>query len=314
MENQHNSQGTWFFIVNPISGGGKGITNWPNFKQGLENAGIDFQFAITEWRMHAKELAIQAIEQGIRHLVAVGGDGTANEVVNGIMEQKSWSSTDITFTILPVGTGNDWIKQHQIPKDFSQWLQYFKSGKTSYQDVGWLTYRNSGNGKKRYFINVAGMAYDAYVAKKAEALGTRISNKFFYLLLVFRCLFEFRLPLVKVKFDKEELTRYLYTVNVGVCRYSGGGFQLVPHAVPDDGKLAMTIARRLTKLEVLLITPLFYSGKIAWHPAITLHDVENIHVESQDGQMLLVEADGEFLGEAPTQFGVIKKVLKIMVP
>jgi diacylglycerol kinase family enzyme len=287
---------------------------WPYFEQQLKDAGISFDFIMTERRLHAKELAIDAIGKGYRQLVAVGGDGTANEVVNGIMEQVVCPSTEVTFTLLPVGTGNDWIKQYGIPREFAQWLQFFKVGNLAHQDVGWVSYQNEGKATKRFFINVAGLAYDAFVAKKAEAQGNRISNKFFYLLLVFRSLFQYKLPLVKVQFDGESLTRHLYTINIGICRYSGGGFQLVPHAVPDDGKLAMMLARRITKLEVLLLTPLFYSGKINWHPAISLHDVENISIESADGQTVLVEADGEFLGESPAQLGILKKALKIYTP
>lgn len=305
---------SWFFIVNPISGGGKGFANWPSYESTLRSNGINFEFALTKGRLHAMELAARAIENGCRHIVAVGGDGTANEVVNGIMKQRACPPEEVTFALLPIGTGNDLIKQHRIPKDFQRWLDYFKNGKTTLQDVGWLSYFRDGNFTKRFFINVAGVAYDAFVAKKAEAAGARISNKFFYLLLIFRCLFQYRLPLVHVRFDDQELTQRLYTVNVGICKYSGGGFQLVPHAIPNDGKLAMMIARKLTKLEVMLLTPLFYTGKINWHPAISFHTVEKITVESKDGQSVLVEADGEFLGEAPVEFGVIKRTLRILVP
>ena len=297
-----------------MGGGGTVRKRWPEIEAQLRTAGLAFDAVFTERRFHAAELAEQSITEGCRHLVAVGGDGTAHEVVNGIMRQTTCPPEEVTFTLLPVGTGNDWVKTHRIPKSIPQWVAFFQAGKTTFQDVGWLTYQENGTEQKRFFINVAGMSYDAYVAKRAEAYKTQLSSTFFYLLLIFRCLFEFRVPRLRVVFDGKTVEERLYTINIGICRYSGGGLQLVPHAIPDDGKLALTLAGHISKLGVLLITPFFYSGKIGWHPKVSMFQAEEISVETADNQPVLVEADGEFLGEGPVRVGVLQKALKVLVP
>ena len=311
-QQNENTSKKWRFIVNPMAGGGTVRRRWPEIETQLRTAGINFDAVFTEGKYHAAALAEQAIAEGTYYLVAVGGDGTAHEVVNGIMRQTTCPTEEVTFTLLPVGTGNDWIKTYRIPKDSRKWVAYFQKSASTMQDIGWLTYHENGQEKKRFFINVAGMSYDAYVARRSEAYKTQVSSTLFYLFLIFRCLFEFRVPRIRVKFDKRVIEKRLYTINIGICRYSGGGLQLVPHAIPDDGKLALTLAGHISKLGVLLVTPLFYLGKIGWHPKVSLFQAEEILVESADNQPVLVEADGEFLGEGPVRVGILKHQLKIL--
>lgn len=310
-EQSKNSAVHWRFIVNPVGGGGAVRKRWPDIEAQLRAAGIAFDAVFTERKMHAAELAEAAIAEGRRHLVAVGGDGTAHEVANGILRQTTCPSEEVTFTLMPVGTGNDWVKTHRIPKNSSQWVEFLKKGKPTFQDVGWLTYQDGGSEQKRYFINVAGLSYDAYVARRSEAYKMQLSSTIFYLLLIFRCLFEYRVPLHRVVFDGNTVEKPLYTINLGICRYSGGGLQLVPHAIPDDGLLALTLAGHISKLGVLLVTPLFYLGKIGWHPKVSMYQVTDVLVETADHQPVLLEADGEFLGEGPVRAGILKGRLKM---
>ncbi len=309
-----NSAKKWRFIVNPMGGGGAVAKRWPEIEAQLRAAAIDFDTVFTQRKMHAAELAGLAIAEGHQNLVAVGGDGTAHEVANGILHQTTCPPNDVTFTLLPVGTGNDWVKTHRIPTNAKNWIDFLQTGKIAYQDAGWLSYQLNGEAQKRFFINVAGLSYDAYVVKRSEAFKDRLSSKIFYLLLIFRCLFEFKIPRIRVVFDGKTVEKPLYTINLGICRYSGGGMQLVPHALPDDGKLALTLAGRISKLGVLLVTPLFYWGKIGWHPKVSMSQVEEVLVESADNQPVQVEADGEFLGEGPVRAGILPRALKILVP
>jgi diacylglycerol kinase (ATP) len=311
-QQNENTGKKWRFIVNPVAGGGTVRHRWPEIAAALHGAGIQFDAVFTEGKYHAATLAEQSIAEGCRYLVAVGGDGTAHEVVNGILRQTACPSEEVTFTLLPVGTGNDWIKTHRIPKSLKKWIFFLQNGKTTYQDVGWLTFWADGVEQHRHFINVAGLSYDAYVAHRAEAYKTQVSSTIFYLFLIFRCLFEYQVPRLRVSFNGQTVEKELYTINIGICRYSGGGLQLVPHAVPDDGLLALTLAGHISKLGVLLITPFFYSGNIGWHPKVTMCQTEEVLVESADGQPVLVEADGEFLGEGPVRVGVLKQRLKLL--
>lgn len=280
----------------------------------LTEADVTFDTVFTKRASHAPELAEQAIAEGIRHLVAVGGDGTAHEVANGILSQQHCPSEEVTFTLLPIGTGNDWVKTHRIPKNFQTWLSYFLEGKTAFQDVGSLRYRNDQRDSQRFFINVAGLSYDGYVVKQSAEQSMKHSSSLFYLWAMTRWLFGFKIPPAHIFFDGKKVDGKFYTINIGICRYSGGGMQLVPQALPDDGLLALTYAGKISKLEVLLISPIFYLGKIGWHPKVSTFQVENVKVVAASDMPVYLEADGEYLGEAPVEVEILKKKLKIVVP
>jgi diacylglycerol kinase family enzyme len=306
--------GRWIFIVNPVAGNGSARRLWPSIETALRQAGFPLEVAYTQAKLDAKEIAMRAIREGIRKIAAVGGDGTANEVVNGIFMQTECPTREIVFTVLPIGTGNDWIKTHGIPKGFSKWLAFFKGKNTRFHDVGWLTFMQGGIQQKRYFINVAGLSYDGFVARESEQYKSWTSNALLYLFLIFRCLFRFVIPRTKVVAGDLSFSDYFYTINIGICRYSGGGLQLVPQANPFEGKLALTLIRRVSKPGVLLAMPLFYLGKIGLHPATSLHRVSELSIAPLDEQPVLLEADGEFLGEAPVAAGILPQSLQVLVP
>ena len=306
---------TWYTIVNPVSGNGAVRKRWPQIEAELRKAGILFEVAFTRYRGHATELARAAVESGWRHILAVGGDGTNNESVNGILQQQAVPASDVCYALLPVGTGNDWVRTLGIPKKFPQWLEMFQNGHTSLQDVGVAEYHKEGAPEQRYFVNVAGMSFDAYVAKFMDENRGLINGRFSYLLALVRCLAKYKLPPTRIHAEGFMVEDFCYTVNAGIGRYSGGGMQLVPHAVSDDGLLALTVAKRVTKLGVLFATPLFYNGKIARHPKIETHSARNIRVEAMNvDRPVGLEVDGEFLGYAPVSFSLVEKALRVLGP
>ena len=314
MQKSNHNTIKWYFIVNPAAGGGKVSKHWAVIKAALINEGISFEACFSEKKMHAEELTLQAIFNGFRHIVAVGGDGTAHEIINGIFNQTVCPATEITFCLLPIGTGNDWIKTHRIPKKFREWLICFKRGKTSFQDIGFIIFPKKGENNKCYFMNVAGFSYDGYVAQKAQGLKAAFLNSLFYLEMTARCLFTYKVPDLAVLFNGQKKEGKLLTVNIGICRYSGGGMQLVPHAKPNDGHLALTVAGNINPFVVLLVTPLFYLGKIGWHPKVHFFETKNVVVNPLGNVPVWVEADGEFLGQAPAEIGILPNALKIIVP
>jgi len=159
---------------------------------------------------------------------------------------------------------------------------------------------------------VAGMSYDAICVKASEDRGIFTSNKIMYLYLLFSCLRDFVAPRGRVFFDGKTDEDNYYLVNVGVCRYSGGGMQLVPHAIHDDGQFALTLARNLSKSEVIRITPSLYTGKAGEHPKVDLHYAKSIRVEADKNEPILLEVDGEFLGGTPAEFTLLEKALRVI--
>jgi YegS/Rv2252/BmrU family lipid kinase len=305
---------TWFVIVNPAGGNGAVKVRWAFIEAALKQSGLPLEIVFTEAPGHATTLAREAIEKGFRHLVAVGGDGTGNETVNGILQQEVVDSQTVTFALMPVGTGNDWVRFWKVPKQTEAWLDMLKAGKTAFQDVGVARFMKDGKEGLRYFINVAGMAYDAFVVKYSEQRKYLLKNRFFYLWLVFTCLWKYRLSRARVAFDGQVVEDLFYTINAGILPYSGGGMQLVPQAVPDDGLLALTFARKLSKLGVILNTWRFYNGSIGEHPLISTLSAKTVKITSLDDEPIYLEADGEWLGQTPVEFSILPNALKIVIP
>ncbi len=301
-------------IVNPAAGKRCVDEKWDTIRSLLEEHNFEYEAFFTKAKGDAIQLTKAAIKKGYRKIIGVGGDGTNNEIINGILEQKMIPTQDIQYTLLPFGTGNDWIKTHKIPKSIAEWIPQIKNGKVVQQDIGLVNYHENNQAKSRYFCNVAGLAYDGFIAMVSEKYKKRISNKIFYLFLIFRCLFQYSLKRARISFNNEVIEDYFYTINAGICRYSGGGMQIVPHAKPNDGLFALTLATSMSKFDVIKATPLFYNGKVGTHPKVTTSQTNKIKIESLEEEETLLEVDGEFLGETPVEFSIIRNALTVIVP
>ena len=157
---------SWFVIANPISGNKKISDTWKEIEQLLNEKNIDFSYAFTAYSKHEIELVQNAIQKGYRKIISVGGDGTLHHVVNGIMTQRYVKTSDITVGVIPLGTGNDWIKTYNIPNNIKLAIDLIYQRKTILQDIGYLELTNT----TAYFNNVAGIGYDGYVVNKLNKL------------------------------------------------------------------------------------------------------------------------------------------------
>lgn len=299
----------WYVIANPAAQRGAMGRSWPAIERIFHELELPFTVRFTEYRGHAMQLAAEAVLAGAEKMMAIGGDGTNHEVVHGLFTQQHRPPIQLTYALLPFGTGNDWARQYQLPFDPRARLQRLVQPETVVQDIGLVEYTLDGGTHRRYFVNVAGMAYDGFISWKL--LKNPARNKTSYLLAVGRYLLEYVPSKARIVFNGRNVEDEFYTINVGLCRYSGGGMQLVPHAVPDDGLLALTFARKLPKLEVLLQSGRFYKGTLLEHPRIEGYQTGCVRVEAADGEPCLVEADGEFLGHTPVEFSIIPAALKL---
>ena len=301
----------WHIIANPAAGVGSVGRRWPQIEQLLQEMGFSYSVYFTERRGHASRLAEDIILKGGRYLLGIGGDGTNHEIANGILGQSFAPSAEICYALLPVGTGNDWARQYGIPDDPRKRLERLKNLHTVLQDAGIAAYFKDGKPEKRYFVNVAGMAYDGFIGKKLTERPAQ--NRLHYLLMVAQYLMQYTLTGAKITFDGQSVEDDFYTINIGICRYSGGGMQLVPHAVPDDGLFALTYAGRMSKMEVMLQTTRFYNGTLLQYPKVGSAQARSVKVEQTGAAPTLLEADGEFLGETPVVFTLLEKALKIVL-
>ncbi|MBR5133259.1 MAG: acylglycerol kinase family protein, partial [Alistipes sp.] len=153
----------WFVVVNPISGSGKGLDDFPLISKLLRDNGIRSESVFTEHKCHAAELTVSAINSGYRHIIVIGGDGTLHEVINGLFIQQSVEPSEVTIAVIAVGTGNDWIRMFGIPTRYSEAIRAIKEGYTFLQDVAAVEYEESRYRQVRYAANVAGVGFDAAV-------------------------------------------------------------------------------------------------------------------------------------------------------
>lgn len=305
----------WLIIYNPVSGGGKAKKDKARILKILEDYHIRYQIAVTEEVGHAEKLTRTAIENGQLKIMGIGGDGTVNEIINGIFGQDKVKSTDVAFSFIPVGTGNDWIRTIGIPADYAGAAKTIKTGNYFYQDVGVVTYYDDGVQKKRYFVNIAGMGYDAVVASAAnrKRKGGRKMGKSTYLIQLFKCLMGYKMTKVTVSIDggKETITDSMFSLNVGICKYNGNGMMQVPHAIPDDGIMDLTLFHKVTKMQVMQNTKNLYDGSFVSKDFVSTHSAsQSIRIDSEPP--VLLETDGESMGYSPFEFTLIHRGLKLI--
>lgn len=305
----------WYIIANPAAGKGLLQQQWPLYERRLQENGVAYTIQFTRHPGHGARLVQDAILKGHRRIIGMGGDGSHHDILNGILSQTEVPSQEVWYAPFPAGSGNDWARTWDIPHDPQQRIARLLQPQVRLQDAGKISLLTpEGTPTERWFINVAGMAYDAEVVRRMLEDGISSGNRFRYILAVARYLMEYEPVKATVIADgNEPHTNYFYTINAGICRYSGGGMQIVPHAVPDDGLLAVTLAQKMPKWEVLAQTPRFYNGSLLKHPKVAGHQNQNLTVLPADDRPVWVEADGEFLGKCPAVFTLLEKAISVVL-
>ncbi|NCA74772.1 MAG: diacylglycerol kinase family lipid kinase [Alphaproteobacteria bacterium] len=311
-ENTPAVNSEWMMIVNPNAGVKRGLRDWPRIIRNLQEEQVGFDHILTTKRGDATEFAARAVENGYRNIAVIGGDGTLNEVLNGLFLQKTTPVSDITLAMIPVGTGNDWCRMFQIPFDYVHAIQILKRKKTRLQDVGIVRYYHHETQENRFFMNIAGMGYDALVAKKTNLLKEKgKGGPLTYLYFVFAGLFQYQFMEAVIEVDgKTAFKGEIFSMNVGICKYNGGGMKQVPYAIPDDGLLDVTLIKKASKWLVVKYARKLFDGSLVDLPIVETFRGENIRIRST-GKIFL-ETDGESLGNSPFTFEILPRCLKIV--
>ncbi|GAB1404651.1 diacylglycerol kinase family lipid kinase [Lentimicrobium sp.] len=241
----------------------------------------------------------------------MSGDGTLNEVVNGIFTQKKYATTEITLAMIPVGTGNDWGRSFNIPGSYKKAIDLIARENTFVQDVGKVKYQNSHLVKQRHFINMAGLGFDAMVAKRTNKVKREgRSGPFSYLISLFSSLINYNHKKVKVTMDEAVLNADVFTMSVAICKFNGGGMMQAPNAVPDDGLLDITVITRLSRLLVIRNVRKLYDGSFLKLPQVKTFRSAKVEIESNPPMYL--ETDGESLGHTPVSFEIIPLAIQVI--
>jgi YegS/Rv2252/BmrU family lipid kinase len=301
----------WFAIVNPNAGNGKGRKDWNRIADILKKNGIRFKVKPTERKGHATELTRELIAGGFRKIISIGGDGTLNEIINGIFTQDHCPTTEITLGLIPVGTGNDWGRMFGIPLVYEGAVQVIKEGKLMLHDVGVISYYIGEEKVKGYFINIAGLGFESIVVRKTNKQKDKgMSNKAIYFYNLLSSLLTYRHTLADITIDGKTGREKIFSINVGNGRYCGGGMRQTPDALPDDGLLDITVIKEISKIEIIKSLKILYDGTILSHPKVDGYRSNNLKVSSDS--LLYLEADGESLGHTPVEFGIIPSAVNIV--
>jgi len=296
-------------IVNPAAGAFSTRRKWPIISRLLNAIGIPFDFEYTEGVGHAIELARLAASDGYRYLVAVGGDGTVNEVANGILNSTNASTT--AMGIVSTGTGSDFIRSVGISRDYTAACSALNSPRRLSIDVGVVEYQRQGQTLKRYFINTAGVGFDAAAVRETERLPKYFGGTIPYLAGVLRALLTYKNKPVVIRVGDEVESYRVLDVAVANGGYLGGGMHIAPEAELGDSLLDVVIIGDIGKLEFLKEFPKVYKGTHINHPKVTMKKGTDITIESPEP--MLVYADGESLGECPASFRVVPGALSLVV-
>jgi len=301
----------WLIIVNPNAGHGKGKKDWVRIATLLKLYSVEFEPRFTLRRRHAIELTREGIAEGYRKILAVGGDGTMNEVVNGVFTQSVCPTTDINLGMITVGTGNDWGKMFGIPTDYEVAGKIISECRTRLQDTGIVTYFHGIIKESRYFINIAGLGFDAVVVKRTNLQKDKgHKGKALYMMNLLSSLIFYRHTVTSVAIDGNNIQDDVFTISIGIGRFSGGGMRQTPNAIPDDGLFDITIIRKIRKGDVIMSLKMLYDGTILNHPKISGYTGKEILIDSDP--LIHLEADGESLGHSPIEFRILPKSVHIV--
>jgi len=276
-------------ILNPAAGRGHGARVEPELRQCLTAQGIRFDLERTKGPWHAAELAQRAAEDGFGTIVSAGGDGTANEVINGLMA-ASENGAKRRMGVLPAGSGSDFASGVGLPLDLEEACRHLTCAGGRTIDLGRVTVPGK---EPRYFGNVVGIGFDGAVLMETLKI-RRLRGLPLYLLAVLKTIFlNFSTPSVTVKYDAETMDLIATLVSIANGPREGGGFMIAPDAHPDDGMFDLCIAREVSRLTMLRLLPHFLRGTHTELDPVTMARAAVVEVSSPDG--LVAHVDGEVL-------------------
>ena len=305
-----------YFIVNPQAKNGFGIKTWHKVEAELSKNQIPYQVYFSEHAGHAMELAMTIGQNGSSEkivVIAVGGDGTLHEVINGVIKYPN-----IEVGLIPAGSGNDFCRGFSIPSDPINALESIIGLKYRHSrqiDIGMMT--NASN-EEIYFVNNMGAGFDALVAKGAnqsrlKAWFNRISlGKLVYVAILVKKLITFRCTSVDINVDGD-VSRFnkVWFVTVSNQPFFGGGMKISPDASPFDGELNITVVHNLSKLKLLAVFISVFWGGHTKFKEVKILKGKSLTINSSEP--MLIHCDGEIYGYTPVVVKVADNALPVLV-
>jgi diacylglycerol kinase (ATP) len=293
-------------ILNPKSGSGKSAarTHLPQNVEVLE----------TKHAGHAIELTRGALRKGARTIVAIGGDGTINEVINGFFDGTELVADDAVLAIIPHGTGSDLRRTIKLPADEKDAADLIGHGTPRPVDVARVQYTTmDGKVATRYSINLTSFGMGGAVAARASRSFKGLGGQVSFLLATLTTALQYRGKEVRLQLDdRDTIDAVVLNVAVGNGQFHGGGMWVCPGASLTDGLLDVTVIRAMSLPRLVVSLPMLYNGSIYRHPKVTSHPAKRIVATASE--TTLIEIDGEPLGRLPIEITVVPAALRILMP
>lgn len=302
-----------FVVVNPAAGGGRAGKYWPKISRELADAIGPFASALTTKSGEAATLVRDAIKQGAKTVIAVGGDGTINEAINGMCVSGSAPPKDAAFGFLMIGTGGDFRRSFDLPRSVSASITRLKAGREQTIDLGRLVYTNPGGASAtRWFNNIASFGFSGEVVRAVNAArySKLLGGKFSFLWNSFLELRKYQGCKVDITIDGKTIPEEICTVAVCNGRFFGGGMMMAPNAALDDGAFDVVVVRQNPPLTIFDMR-LLYSGAHLNHPNVSVYRGKKIEAKPVSNAPVYLDVEGEAPGSLPATFEVVPNALRI---
>jgi diacylglycerol kinase (ATP) len=298
------------FVVNPASGNGAAGRAWPGIAERADAYGLAGDVLFTARPGDAAALAEQAAGDGARLVVAVGGDGTVNEIVNGLLRG---GGNGPELAVLPRGTGDDFARTFRIPSKVEAALEVAAGSSIRTIDLGRARFLGAdGRETERYFANFAGAGISGAIARRGAATSRRLGAKAAYVWATVTVFARWTSVPMRIGLDEEIREGPMYEVIVANGVYAAGGMKIAPEASPDDGRFDAVLIGDVSKVDFVTTFPKIYRGTHGAHPKVDIVRARAVTVDADDP--LPVVLDGEQPGTTPVRFEVVPAALRLRVP
>jgi diacylglycerol kinase (ATP) len=304
-----------YIIFNPIAGAGKSAATIDPLKRYLKNIrGVNYEIVKTHSRGHAIKIAREIERNKSNIIVVVGGDGTINEVVNGLLQERNSSSEPVIFGVVNTGSGAGFAQSLGLPDDIETQLNIIIGGKYTNLDAGVVTYTNNeGQLQDRFFISECQIGFGGHIVSRVGMKLKRFGGKLAFGISSVAEIFKYKASYMNISIDNKSLEyKNLMGVVVANGRYCGGGMQLTPTARLNDGFLDILDIPEMNIFKRLFAFSKIYSGDHIKIPLFQLRQAHKIKIDSE--VPVWIESDGELLGKTPCSIQILPSAIRVFSP